>query len=184
MFERFFQWSLKHGPRVLFVVAVIMLLVGVLQSIGAVAATDIKVRTTTHVERLLEALATSWPQSLPYLVAGLSGASLPFFCGLVVQRVDLWLQKGDAVAVAASPPPSGWLSRHGARLLLVLSLLYLLSAAITLVVAVQQSMGLVQIVFFQGAWLGPLWNSALLLFASLALDRIDRWLATFRPYSD
>jgi hypothetical protein len=35
------------------------------------------------------------------------------------------------------------------------------------------------------SWLSPLWSGGLLLFGALALDRLDRWLARFRPtYSD
>jgi hypothetical protein len=182
MFERGFQWALKHGSRFLFCAAGIILLAGILQAIDNVAS-GIRPGGTTYAGRLGDALARNWRIGLPFLVGGLSTASIPFFCALVIQRIDRWMQRDRTVAAPASNPAPGWLARSGAHLLFLLSLLYFLSAALNLIDWAQNIVSLHQIVFFQGAWLAPLSTGGLLLFASLALDRLDRWLATIRPYS-
>jgi hypothetical protein len=183
MFERIFQWALRHGPRILFGAAVVILLLELLQ-VANLLVSNLSPGRAPYDSRLLDVLAKIWLQGLIYLVGGLSSASLPFFCALVVQRIDFAMQKGRSAAVALPPAPS-WLARQGARLLLALALLYFLAAAFSLAVAVQQAIAVRQFALLQGAWLGILWSAGLLLFASLALDRLDRWLATFRPtYSD
>jgi len=86
--------------------------------------------------------------------------------------------------VAASPAPApSWLARQGARLLFALSLFYFLATLLTLIDLAHQAVTIGRLVFYMANWIGPLWPGALLLFASLALDRLDRWLATVRPYS-
>lgn len=182
MFERFFQWGLRNGTRLLFGAAVAILLVGLAQALNAVAMSP-RTRATTVFGRLWEGLSIDWTSGLSYLFGGLSGAALPFFCALVIQRADLWLLKGGAIAAVAPAPAPGWFARHGARLLLALSLLYFLAAALGLADVVAQAVSLHAMVLFQGVWVGPLWQGSVLLFASLALDRLDRWMAAVRPYS-
>jgi len=177
-----FQWSLRHGPRILFCAAVAILLLALLQVVDLIVS-NLGARGT-YVARLLDVLSRTWIAGLTHLVSGLSNAAVPFFCALVIQRIDLWIQRdGRAAAVGPAAAPS-WLARQGARLLLALALLYFIAAALSLVDLVGQAGSLHQLVFTQGAWIGPLWSGSLLLFASLALDRLDRWLATVRPCSD
>jgi hypothetical protein len=182
MFERFFQWVLGHGSRLLFGAAVAILLVGLAPAINA-ASMSSRTRELTYFGRLWEGLSIDWTSALSYLISGLSSASLLFFCALVIQRIDLWMQGRGVVAVAAAPAPS-WLTRQGVCFLLVLSLLYFVAAAVGLVDVVLQAITLHAMVLFQGVWVEPLWQGSLLVFAALALDRLDRWLATIRPYSD
>jgi hypothetical protein len=181
MFERIFQWALKQGPRLLFGAAVVILLLAVGETINALAMEPTS-RSRIYAGRLWDGLTVAWPTALPPLVRGLSSATLPFFCALVIQRIDLWLQKGGAVVATSPAPAPSWLARHGARLLFALSLVYFLATALVLVDLAQQAATVGRMTFYLGAWLGPLWPGSLLLFASLALDRLDRWLATVRPY--
>jgi hypothetical protein len=183
MFERFFQWTLRHGPRLLVGAAAAILLVGLAQAINAISMSS-RGRAMTYFGRLWEGLSIDWTSSLSYLFQGLSGAALPFFCALVIQRADLWLMRGGAIAAMAPAPAPGWFARHGARVLVALSLPYFFAAALGLFETVLQAVTLHVMVFFQGVWLAPLAEGSLLLFASLALDRLDRWLATVRPCSD
>jgi hypothetical protein len=164
MFERFFQWGLKNGTRLLFGVAALILLVAVIEIL-------------LSLDRRTEALT--------YVLFGLTNAPLPLFCALVIQRLDQWTHDGGRVAVVASPPTPSWLTRHGTRLLFALSLVHFLLAALSLIDWMRQMIDLHQFLLIQGVWSQPLWKAGLLLFASLALDRLDRWLASFRPtYSD
>jgi hypothetical protein len=158
MFERVFQWGLRNGSRVLFVAAAAILLIAVWQVFNG----------------LLAGNSTYW-SGLAYLFGALSSASFPLFCAVVIERIDLWLQRGGTVAVVSAAPASSWLARWGSHLLLALSLIYFLMTA-----AICTDLTAV----INGSWLGPLWQASLLLFASLTLDRLDRWLATVRPYSD
>lgn len=179
-----FNWSLKQGSRLLFCAAAIILLAAVIEAVALVLA-NLDVRAPTYAGRLFNAMAKSWQMSLPVLVGGLSNAVLPFFCALVIQRIDLWLKAGGTIVAVASAPAPSWVARQGARFMLALSLVYFLAAALGLLVLFQEGLPLQQIVYhLQGAWLGTLWNGAILLFAALALDRLDRWLATVRPCSD
>jgi hypothetical protein len=180
MFERFFRWALKHGPRLLFGAAVVILLAG-LGRVVNVLASDSSTRSRTYAGRLWDGLANSWDNALPFLIGGLSSAALPFFCALLIQRIDLWMQGGGAAAAAAPPPAPSWLARQGGRLLFALALLFFLAAGLSFVDWALQVHTIKQAAFWQAAWLGPLWSGSLLLFASLALDRLDRWLATVRP---
>ena len=184
MFERFFQWVLKNGSRVLFVAALILVLVGVGQGIQAIVSrTDS--RAVTHAGRILEALSEVWPLVLGYVFDALSIASLPFFGALVIHRIDQWTSK-DGVAVVAdlAAPARSWLARHGSRLLFILSCIYFAAAAWLFVEWLEQIRSAKVSAFTNRLpWLGPLWSGSILLFASLVLDRLDHWLATFRPTS-
>ena len=177
------NWSLKQGSRLLFYAAAIILLAAVVQAVEPVLA-SLNVRAPTHAGRVFEAMAKSWEASLLMLMSGLSTAALPFFCALIIQRIDTWLEAGGAVMAAATAPAPSWLFRQGTRFLLALSLTYFLVAALGLVVLVGQADTFaLAISNAQGVWLGAVWNGALLLFAALALDRLDRWLTTVRPCS-
>ena len=177
------NWSLKQGSRLLFYAAAIILLVALIQATAPVLA-SLDVRAPTYAGRLFDAIAKSWEASLLMLVSGLSNAALPFFCALIIQRVDLWLEAGGAVVAAATAPKPSWLFRLGARFLLALSLTYFVFAVLGFVVVVGQAVSFQQAVSStQGIWFGAVWNGAMLLFAALALDHLDRWLATLRPCS-
>ncbi|MDB5486617.1 MAG: hypothetical protein JWQ58_332 [Reyranella sp.] len=179
-----FNWSLKQGSSLLFGAAAIILLVAVIQTVAPVLA-SLDVRAPTYAGRLFDAMAKSWQISLPVLVSGLGDAVLPFFCALVIQRIDLWLQVDRKIVAAASAPAPSWLFRQGARFMLALSLIFFLAATLELVLLVLQSMTFEQVVYdARGIWLRTVWNGAMLLFAALALDRLDRWLAPVRPCSD
>jgi hypothetical protein len=182
MFERFFQWGLRHGPRLLFGAAMLILLLAVGEAIN-VLAKDPNSRSMTYAGRLWDGFSTAWPSALPPLMRAAEGAALPFFCALLIQRIDLWLQTGGTVVAASPAPAPSWLGRHGARVLFALSLFYFLITALTLINIAQQASAYGRQVLYMGAWVGPLWQAGLLLFASLALDRLDRWFATIRPYS-
>jgi hypothetical protein len=157
MFERFYQWALRRGSRCLFVVAVAMVLISLWQTIVALSA----------------GFQSFWT-SIFLVFQALSNAAVPFFFAIVIERIDLWLQRGGTIAVVAPAAVLSRLARWSSHLLLALSLLYFLVTAFicTDLTAV-----------LNGSWLGTLWQGSLLLFASLALDRLDRWLATIRPYS-
>jgi hypothetical protein len=176
MLERFFQWGMRHGARLLFGATVAILLVEFVQAVNVVASAPTS-RSTTYAGRLADGLAANWPNALPFLFDGLATASLPFFCALVIQRSDLWKRASGTIVAATAPSPSSWLARHGARLLLALSVVYFLVTTVLLAAWLAHAS-------LYMPWIGPLWSGSVLLFASLALDRIDRWLATVRPYSD
>ena len=78
MFERVFQWGLRNGSRVLFVAAAAILLIAVWQVFNG----------------LLAGNSTYW-SGLAYLFGALSSASFPLFCAVVIERIDLWLQRGS-----------------------------------------------------------------------------------------
>jgi hypothetical protein len=181
MFERMFQWALRYGTRLLFSAAVVILLLSIAQAVNAVSL-NARERAGTYFGRLWEGLSIDWTTGLAYLVGGVSGASLPFFCALVIQRIDLRMQARGTAAVTTPPAPS-WLARQGARLLLALAIVYFVASVLNAVNWMLQAVTLRQMVFLENLWLGPLWSAGLLLFASLALDRLDRWLATVKPYS-
>ena len=184
MFERVFQWALRHGPRLLFALAAAILMMSVAQGIDTISVSG-QTRARTVFGRLWDGLSIDWTMALIFLSAGLSGAALPFFCTLVIQRIDLRLHNsGTVVATSFATAPSG-LARHGARVLFALSLVYFLATALALIDLSRQVTTVGRAPLYLGAWIGPLWSGSLLLFASLALDRLDRWRATFRPtYSD
>jgi hypothetical protein len=174
MFERFFQWALRHGPRLLVAFAAVILLVGVLQAIDVVAPIGGRERSTTYVGQLMSGMAQSWSLILSNLFRGLEGAALPFFGALVIHRLDLWRQMTTTAAAPLSVAPS-WTMRNGSRLLLILSLVYFLMAGLGLFVwfNVIISASLPAAVF-QATWLSPLWSGSLLLCGALVLDRLDR----------
>jgi hypothetical protein len=164
----------------LFGAAVVILLLAVGEAINALAV-DPNSRSRTYAGRMMDGLAVAWPSALAPLIRGLASAAFPFFCALVIQRIDLWLQKSGTIVVTGPAPAPSWLARHGAHLLFALSLVYFLATVLALINLAQQIAVAGRAIFYLGGWLGPLWSGALLLFASLALDRLDRWLAAVRP---
>jgi hypothetical protein len=185
MFERFFQWVLRHGPSVLCGTAVVILLVGVGQAIDTVRI-EPGTRATTYFGRLWEGLSISWNPGLWHLLRALSTAAWPFFGALVIQRIDLWLQRRETVVAVGSAPAPSWLARRGPTLLFALAVPYVVLALLAFVIWLWRiPSGELRTLVLNDAWtwLSPIWSASLLLFASLALDRLDRWLASVRPYS-
>jgi hypothetical protein len=167
MFERFFQWGMRHGPRLLFAVAVLILLLGILRAIEEVAPWGARSRSPSYIDMLLGGLSQSWPMVLRYLFEGLSGAALPFFGALLVHRLDFSRQ----VPTTAEPSRLMWI---GSRALLVLSLVYFAAAVGALAVWFDQLMVAGRsAIFLQAMWLGPLWQGVLLLCGALVLDRLN-----------
>ena len=103
----------------------------------------------------------------------------------MIQRIDLWLQRRESVVSVGSAPAPSWLVRRGPTLLIALAVPYGVFALLAFVVWLWRipSMEL-RMLNDAWTWLSPIWTASLLLFAALALERLDRWLAMVRPYSD
>jgi hypothetical protein len=177
MLDRPFDWALRHGPRLLFVWSALILLLGAAEALEIAA--KFKVPDTFTMPGLLSKPAVV----LANLIDTLYRAALPLFGALVVGQLER--RRQEPGSVAALPASPSRLLRYGVVLLLALSLLLLGVAAWGTVQAFSQaSPARGSIFMFQKVWLEVLWQGSVLLTAALALDRVERWLATVRPYSD
>jgi hypothetical protein len=89
MFERFFQWGLRNGSKLLFGVAVLIVLVGVVEAIVAIAPITGRSRASTYMGLLMSGLGQSWPLMLNHVFSALSSAATPLFGALLIHRLDL-----------------------------------------------------------------------------------------------
>jgi hypothetical protein len=150
MFERFFQWGLRNGTRILFGAALIVLIAGLLRAIAGAYFTQ---QATVFFGQVFGAV---------------HDASLPFFAALVVHRLEMW-------RAPAAATDSTWLLRNGTGLVLTLSLVFFVSAIVALVLWLRE-MGSSNLpaVLFQGTWLGALWSASLLFAGALILHTLNR----------
>jgi hypothetical protein len=101
VFDRHFQRAMRHGARLLFFIAVLLVLVGLVDGVEEVA------RSASHGGRdratwLYQAklfwngLADGWPYLISATLRGLSSATLPLFGAVVVHRIDRWMTNRNA----------------------------------------------------------------------------------------
>ena len=98
MFERHFQRAMRYGARLLFLVAVMLVVMGFVDGVQHVALGMKPVggdRSTWlyHLRLFWTALSDEWPELISWILRGLSSATLPFFAALVVYRIDQWMAK-------------------------------------------------------------------------------------------
>jgi hypothetical protein len=97
MFERYFYLAMKCGARLLFSVAVLLVLLGIIDGIQAVAGSagspGDRDRSTWlyQLRSFWIGLPIGWPYLVVEILRGLSSASFPFFGALVVHRIDRWM---------------------------------------------------------------------------------------------
>ena len=96
MFERHFQRMMKHGARLLFLVAVMLVVWGFVDGVlqaTRVAGTVGRDRSTWlyHLQAFWAGLSAGWPYLIVEILRALSSASFPFFGALVVHRIDRWM---------------------------------------------------------------------------------------------
>ena len=96
MFERHFQRAMKYGARLLFLVAVMVVLLGFVDGVQEVtryARPSGGDRSTWlyHLKSFWTGLSVGWPYLIGDVLRGLSSATFPFFGAIVVHRIDQWL---------------------------------------------------------------------------------------------
>jgi len=96
MFERYFQRVMKHGARLLFLVAVMLVVWGFVdgvQQATRAAGTVGRDRSTWlyHVQSFWAGLSVGWPYLIAEIFRAVSSAAFPFFGALVVHRIDRWM---------------------------------------------------------------------------------------------
>jgi len=91
-----FRWSMRHGAKFLFALALIQLLVGLVPFIATLFT------ETGHMARNLGYAPD--PSGFPFwmqlqlVFQGVASAAFPFFGALVIDRLDRWLAARDAGA--------------------------------------------------------------------------------------
>jgi hypothetical protein len=91
-----FRWSMRHGAKFLFALALIQLLIGVVPFIAALFT------ETGHMARNLG--YSPDPSGFPFaiqlqlLLHAISSAAFPFFGALLIDRLDRWLAARDGKA--------------------------------------------------------------------------------------
>lgn len=100
MFERYFQRVMRYGARLLFGLAVLLVLMGFVEGLArvvALAGPGDRDRTTWlyNLKFLWNGLASGWPFLLGETLRGLSSAAFPLFAALVVHRIDQWIARRD-----------------------------------------------------------------------------------------
>jgi hypothetical protein len=98
MFERHFQRAMKYGARLLFLVAVMLVILSFVDGVQwfVNAAKPVGGDRSTwlyHVKLFWTGLSDGWPELIGWILRGLSSATLPFFGALVVYRIDQWMAK-------------------------------------------------------------------------------------------
>lgn len=98
MFERYFQRAMSSGARLLFLVAVMLVALGIVdgvQQVMRVTEAGGRDRSTWlyHLRSFWTGLSVGWPYLIGETLKGLSSASLPFLGALVVHRIDQWLAR-------------------------------------------------------------------------------------------
>ncbi|HLM15538.1 MAG TPA: hypothetical protein VK362_24275 [Reyranella sp.] len=96
MFERTFQRAMKYGARLLFFVAVLVVLLSFVdgaQQIANYAGPGGRDRSTWvhYLKSFWEGLSVAWPHVVSFILRGLTWAAFPFFGALVVHRIDQWM---------------------------------------------------------------------------------------------
>lgn len=98
MFERLFQWALKQGPRLLFAVALLVLLGGLIQAVNVVvpllpSGRGDRSTGMFYIARFWAGLSIQWPLVLEYISGALWSAMFPLFGALIIHRLDRWRDK-------------------------------------------------------------------------------------------
>jgi hypothetical protein len=96
MLERYFQRAMKSGARLLFAVAVLVVLLSFVdgaQQIVNYAGPGGRDRSTWvhHLKSFWEGLSVAWPHVVSFVLRGLTWATFPFFGALIVHRIDQWM---------------------------------------------------------------------------------------------
>lgn len=87
MFERSFFWTMKHGARVLFAVALLYLVLGIVQAVLSVVALGRGPSGVIEKSTLFLAISS--------LLGPFSTSGLLLFGALVVDRLDKWLSSKE-----------------------------------------------------------------------------------------
>lgn len=185
MFERFFQWAMKHGTRILMAFVVIVLSLAVARGVDEVAVAYKKF-AMTDAGRVWVGLSHfyAWYLILTQVLTGAVFASWPLLGAAFIHRVDHWLRKGGTtVAVGTSTPAPSRLFGFVARLSTGLACLQFIAGVLHLVylgVFFQDYILETRLDVLQNSF-APVWSGAMTLFAGgLVLDRLNRWLATLK----
>jgi len=89
---RFFRWCMRYGAAILFVVALLQLVIGIIGPLYFLAQETAEM-ASNHSYRpggMLEVL------HLQTLLSALYGAMLPFFGAVLIDRLDRWLGRAEA----------------------------------------------------------------------------------------
>jgi hypothetical protein len=180
MFEWLFQWGLRNGSRLLFGVAVLIVLVGVIEAGVAIAPVTGRSRASTYIGALMSGIGQSWPLMLNHLFSAFSSAAAPLFGALLIHRLDLRYQ-APATGLALPVAPSRAV-RLGARFLLIVALVFYAFALAALAFWLDRfALSNAPVLIMQAVWLNPLWQGSFILCGALVLDRLN---AGVRPCSD
>jgi hypothetical protein len=97
MFERYFHRAMKYGARLLFSIAVLLVIRefvdGMQRVMHFAGPPGDRDRSTWlyHLRSFWIGLSVGWPYLINEILRGLSSASFPFFGALVVHRIDRWM---------------------------------------------------------------------------------------------
>jgi hypothetical protein len=93
-----FRWSMRHGAKILFVLAVVQLLVGLIPLVVLLLS------ETGHMARNLgyspDNSSFPFDMHLQLLFNAVVSAAFPFFGALLIDRLDRWLAARDEEAGA------------------------------------------------------------------------------------
>lgn len=168
MFERSFQRAMSAGARLLFLIAVVVFLGGVVAATGRLMGTG-------------GLYGMGWQFFLFAVLGSLTNATIPLAGALIVDRIDLRMGRREPLG----SPRTGPIMRRGASLFLWLSVIFFLLAlaqlALWIVSFIVPEISSLRRLAELMTWVPTLSTASLLLVAAVAIDRFDRWLALPRP---
>jgi ABC-type transport system involved in cytochrome c biogenesis permease subunit len=86
MFDRLYEGAMRRGSRLLFAIAVLLFLAGLVSTFIFASASASP----------YEQSRAEWPAVLAQLMSAGSFAVMPLFAALLIDRIDLWLGRKDA----------------------------------------------------------------------------------------
>ena len=85
--NRFFRWTMRHGAKILFALALVQLLATIFPTLLALLSGTREMAANHYYQPSTDGLTLQ----LTLILHALASAALPLFAALVIDRADRWL---------------------------------------------------------------------------------------------
>ncbi|MES2291366.1 MAG: hypothetical protein V4530_16700 [Pseudomonadota bacterium] len=92
MFDSTYRSAMRNGSRILFAIAVLMFVVGLLQTVRLIGTTDIQPFGQNN------ALQWGWVELVGVILNAVSFGVAPLIGALVIDRADRWFARNDNIS--------------------------------------------------------------------------------------